>query len=69
MQPPSTELISLCFGLSIATLAMCSLHLSGGHINPAVSIAMMAVRKVSVIRGITYVIFQIVGGENTKSNC
>lgn len=68
MQPPSTELISLCFGLSIATLAMCSLHLSGGHINPAVSIAMMAVRKVSVIRGITYVIFQIVGGENTKSN-
>ncbi|KAJ7387596.1 hypothetical protein OS493_000930 [Desmophyllum pertusum] len=60
--PPSTELISLSFGLSIATLAMCSLHLSGGHINPAVTIAMMAIRKVSVLRGITYVIFQLAGG-------
>lgn len=62
LHPPSTELISLCFGFSIATLAMCSLHLSGGHINPAVSIAMMAIRKVSVLRGITYVIFQLAGG-------
>lgn len=61
--PPSTELISLSFGFSIATLAMCSLHLSGGHINPAVSIAMMAIRKVTVLRGITYVIFQLAGGK------
>ena len=62
LHPPSTELISLCFGFSIATLAMCNLHLSGGHINPAVSIAMMAIRKVTVLRGITYVIFQLAGG-------
>ncbi|XP_068678489.1 aquaporin-4-like [Montipora foliosa] len=60
--PPSTELISLSFGFSIATLAMCSLHLSGGHINPAVTIAMMAIRKVTILRGVTYVIFQVVGG-------
>ena len=64
--PPSTELISLSFGFSIATLAMCSLHLSGGHINPAVTIAMMAIRKVTILRGVTYVIFQVVGGELIK---
>lgn len=64
--PPSTELISLSFGFSIASLAMCSLHLSGGHINPAVTIAMMAIRKVNILRGITYVIFQLVGGEAMK---
>ncbi|XP_015776391.1 PREDICTED: aquaporin-4-like [Acropora digitifera] len=60
--PPSTELISLSFGFSIATLAMCSFHLSGGHINPAVTIAMMAIKKVTILRGVTYVIFQLVGG-------
>lgn len=65
LHPPSTELISLSFGFSIATLAMCSLHLSGGHINPAVSIAMMAIRKVTVLRGITYVIFQLAGGKGS----
>jgi len=42
---------------------MCSLHLSGGHINPAVTIAMMAIKKVTILRGVTYVIFQLVGGE------
>ena len=62
--PPSIEMISLSFGLSIATLAMCSLHLSGGHINPAVTIAMMAIKKVTILRGITYVIFQLAGGES-----
>ena len=61
--PPSTELISLSFGFSIATLAMCSSHLSGGHINPAVTIAMMALRKVNILRGVTYIIFQLAGGE------
>ncbi|CAH3149597.1 unnamed protein product [Porites lobata] len=60
--PPSTELISLSFGFSIATLAMCSSHLSGGHINPAVTIAMMALRKVNILRGVTYIIFQLAGG-------
>ena len=62
-QPPSTELIALCFGFTIATLAMCNLHLSGGHINPAVSIAMMVIRKVSFPRGLLYVIFQVAGGK------
>lgn len=60
--PPSTELIALSFGLSIATLAMATLHLSGGHINPAVSIAMLATGKVPILRGCFYVIFQLGGG-------
>ncbi|EDO41124.1 predicted protein [Nematostella vectensis] len=60
--PPSIEHISLSFGLSIATLAMCTAHISGGHINPAVTISFMIVRKVSFLRGAFYVIGQVGGG-------
>jgi len=63
-RPPTIEHISLSFGLSIATLAMSILHISGGLINPAVSVAQMVARKISVIRGIGYIIVQTGGGES-----
>lgn len=31
--------ISLVFGLTIATLVHCTAHVSGGHLNPAVTLA------------------------------
>lgn len=37
-------------------------HVSGGHINPAVSIAMAVVREISPVRAVLYVVFQCVGG-------
>lgn len=54
--------ISLTAGLSIATLAMAIGHLSGGLINPAVSIALMATRKISILEGVFYTLGQFVGG-------
>ncbi|XP_067945941.1 aquaporin-5-like [Watersipora subatra] len=53
--------VSLSFGLSVATLVWILADVSGGHINPAVSIGMLAARKISMARFFGYVIVQCVG--------
>lgn len=59
--PPDLVLISLCFGLSIATLVQCFGHISGAHINPAVTVAMVVTRKLSLAKAIFYLIAQCLG--------
>ncbi|KAI2651865.1 Aquaporin-4 [Labeo rohita] len=61
--PPPVDLvlISLCFGLSIATLVQCFGHISGAHINPAVTAAMVATRKLSLAKGVFYLLAQCLG--------
>ncbi|XP_041377056.1 aquaporin-5-like [Gigantopelta aegis] len=58
---PTVVQIALCFGLSVATIVWSICHISGGHINPAVTTAMFAARKISLARMVFYVIFQLVG--------
>ena len=58
---PSMVQISLCFGLMVATMVWCIGHISGGHINPAVTIGMLITRKVSVARAVFFVIVQCIG--------
>jgi len=41
---------SLAFGFSVATIVWAIIHLSGGHINPAVTVAFVVTRKISVLR-------------------
>ncbi|MEQ2172916.1 hypothetical protein GOODEAATRI_026267 [Goodea atripinnis] len=62
-KPPPADLvlISLCFGLSIATMVQCFAHISGGHINPAVTAAMVVTRKLSLAKGMFYVVAQCLG--------
>ncbi|KAI5627206.1 aquaporin-4 isoform 1x, partial [Silurus asotus] len=61
-QPPADlVLISLCFGLSIATMVQCFAHISGGHINPAVTAAMLVTRKLSLAKALFYVLAQCLG--------
>ena len=60
--PPAVIHIAFTAGLSIATLALAIGHVTGGHINPAVTIAVMVTGKISVLRGIFYVIGQVLGG-------
>ena len=58
---PTMVQMSLSFGLSVATMVWCIGNCSGGHINPAVTAAMLVTRHVSVAKAILYVIFQCAG--------
>ncbi|XP_067462061.1 aquaporin-4-like isoform X1 [Thunnus thynnus] len=62
-KPPPADLvlISLCFGLTIATMVQCFGHIGGGHINPAVTVAMVITRKLSLAKAMFYVMAQCLG--------
>lgn len=52
--------ISLCFGLTIFVLAHCFGHISGAHVNPAVTFALMLGKQISIIKGLLYILAQFV---------
>jgi len=58
---PTIVQISFTFGLAVATIVLCIGHVSGGHVNPAVTISLLAARKISLIRGIAFVVAQCGG--------
>lgn len=53
--------IALAFGLSIVAAAYAIGHISGCHVNPAVSLAMLINGKLSLVDFIGYVIGQVAG--------
>lgn len=53
--------ISLCFGLTIFVLVHCFGHISGAHINPAVTLALMIGRQICVVKGLLYMLAQCMG--------
>ena len=58
----STLLIAFAFGLSIVAMAYSIGNVSGCHINPAVSIAMLVAGKMGVMEFVGYVVAQFAGG-------
>ncbi len=54
-------LTALAFGLSIVAMAYSIGNISGCHVNPAVSLAMLIRRQLSVVDFIGYVVSQLVG--------
>lgn len=54
--------IALAFGLTISVLAYSIGHISGGHINPAVTLAFMLLQLKSVVGGLLYMVAQCLGG-------
>ncbi|KAK0172398.1 hypothetical protein PV328_005720 [Microctonus aethiopoides] len=53
--------IALAFGLAVAGAVQGIGHVSGGHINPAVTFGLLAIGKIPFIRAILYVIAQSAG--------
>lgn len=58
----STHLIiAIAHGLGIATMVYATANISGGHLNPAVSLAMIVTRNIKVGPGFVYMIVQLAG--------
>jgi glycerol uptake facilitator-like aquaporin len=53
--------ISLAFGIGIAVLAYCIAPLSGGHINPAVTLSFVIQRKMTWVEASCYWLAQLLG--------
>lgn len=54
--------VSLAFGLTVVTMAYAVGHISGGHFNPAVSIALWAGKRFDAKELVPYILTQVVAG-------
>ncbi|KAM6948930.1 aquaporin-1-like [Aplochiton taeniatus] len=59
--PDQEVKVSLAFGLAIATLAQSLGHISGAHLNPAVTLGMLASCQISAFKAVMYIIAQMLG--------
>ena len=53
--------IAMAHGMAIAIMVSATARWSGGHINPAVTIAAVATRKIGVTKGVMYTAAQLIG--------
>ena len=61
LTPARLVAIALAHGLAIMLLVAATANVSGGHINPAVTLAAMITRNLSVLRSVIYIAAQITG--------
>src|SRR5690349_12732849 len=54
--------VSLAFGLTVLTMAYAIGHISGCHLNPAVSIGLTTARRFPASELPAYIIAQLIGG-------
>lgn len=57
----SILIVALAFGLALGIAVTAALNISGGHINPAVTIGMLFARRINIKNAIAYIIAQIIG--------
>jgi len=53
--------IALAHGLALSIAVSATMNISGGHINPAVTLGMLATRRISLPHAATYIVAQLVG--------
>jgi aquaporin Z len=54
--------VALAFGLTVLTMAFAIGHISGAHLNPAVSIGLVAGKRFPASELLPYVAAQVIGG-------
>ena len=60
--PARLQFIALAFGMSLAVNAWVFFRVSGGMLNPAVTLAMVLTGAIDIIRGVLVLAAQILGG-------
>ena len=53
--------IALAHGFTIATMGSATGHISGGHLNPAVTVAMIVTGRIDPGKGLAYIVAQVLG--------
>ncbi|MBI2075872.1 MAG: aquaporin [Candidatus Aenigmarchaeota archaeon] len=53
--------IALAHGLVLMSMIYATRHISGAHVNPAVTIAMLVTKKIQIEEGLGYIVFQLLG--------
>lgn len=53
--------VTLAFTLAIATLAQTLGHVSGAHLNPAVTLGLLVSSQISAVRSVCYILAQMLG--------
>ncbi|XP_068911779.1 aquaporin AQPAe.a isoform X2 [Tenebrio molitor] len=53
--------VALTFGLTVATLAQTIGHISGCHINPAVTLSLFVTGDIKLLRALLFVVVQLIG--------
>ncbi|ROJ94847.1 Aquaporin-1 [Anabarilius grahami] len=59
--PDQEVKVALAFGLAIATLAQSLGHISGAHLNPAITLGLLVSCQISFFRAFMYIIAQMFG--------
>uniref|UniRef100_A0A8C3XNX0 Aquaporin 6 n=1 Tax=Chelydra serpentina TaxID=8475 RepID=A0A8C3XNX0_CHESE len=59
---PTILQISITFNLAAATVVQISWHVSGAHVNPAVTMAFLLGSRISLARAASYMVAQLLGG-------
>jgi aquaporin TIP len=53
--------VALAHGAAFALLVAGTLNISGGHINPAITFAMLITGHITLLRGLMYIVAQLIG--------